>query len=208
MHIRITLAAGLAIIAVALVVTLSRSPLTAVRGNSSTAHVLGGTRQPAHMCQAGEALPQGTAGIRLALFSVLGPNVTVQVLSGARVLTQGSHPAGWSSGTVTVPVRPLARAVAPVRVCFALSSMNGEVTFQGWRTGRAVAATSREGPLTGRIGIEYLRPGHPWWGSVIATIRRMGLGHAIAGFWNALLAAVLAVAVIGLSCGLVLRELS
>jgi hypothetical protein len=207
--VRIALAVGLAVIAVALVVTLSHSPLTVVRGNSSTARGLVSTGQPARFCQAEEALPQGTAAIRLALLAALGPKVTVRVLSGSRVLTRGARSAGWSSGSVTVPVSPVAHAAAPVRVCFAFSSMNGLITLRGWTAPPAVAASSGEGPLPGRMGVEYLRPSHrSWWSSASAVIRRMGFGHAASGSWNALLAMVLAAAFIALSSWLVVRELS
>jgi hypothetical protein len=208
-HIRIALAAGLAVTAAALVVTLSHSPLTVARGDSSTAGGLVSTTQPARACQAEEALPQGTSAIRLALLAALGPKVTVRVLSGSRVLTQGSRPAGWSSGSVAVPVSPVAHAAAPVKVCFAFGSMNGLVTLRGWPTRRAVAATSSEGPLPGRMGIEYLRPSHrSWWSSAAAVIRRLGLGHAAGGAWNALLVAALAIALLALSSWLLVTELS
>jgi hypothetical protein len=207
--VRIALAAGLAAIAVAFVVTLSHAPLTVARGDSLAAGGLVSTNQPARACQAEEALPQGTSAIRLGLLAALGPTVTVQVLSGARVLTQGTRSAGWSSGTVTVPVSPVARAAAPVKVCFALSSMNGLVTLRGWLTRRAVAAASSEGPLPGRMGIEYLRPSrHSWWSSVASVVRHLGLGHAAGGAWNTLLVVALAAAFIALSSWLVARELS
>ena len=204
---RITLAACLAVIAVAFVLTLSHSPLTVARGNLSTAGGLVTTGQPARACQAKEALPRGTSAIRLALLTVLGPQVTVRVLSGSRVVTQGSYPPGWSSGAVTVPVTPVAHAVAPVRVCFALTSMNAPVTLRGWTTRRAVAALSGEGPLPGRMGIEYMRPSSPWWSSVASTIRRLGYGHAASGLWDALLVVALTLAFIALTSWLVLKEL-
>ncbi len=206
--VRITLAAGLAIVAVAFVLTLSHSPLTVARGNVSTAGGLVTTSLPARACQGEEALPRGTSAIRLALLTVLGPEVTVRVLSGSRVVTQGSYPPGWSSGAVTVPVTPVARAVAPVKVCFALSSMNAPVTLRGWTTRRGVAAVSSEGPLPGRMGVEYLRPSHQWWSSAAAVIRRLGYGHAASGLWDALLVVALALAFIALTSWLVLKELS
>ncbi len=206
---RIALAVGLAVIAAAFVVTLSHSPLTVARGDSATAGGLVSTNQPARACQTEEALPQGTSAIRLALLAALGPRVTVQVLSGSRMLTQGAYPAGWSSGSVTVPVSPVARAAAPVKVCFAFGSMNGLVTLRGWRARPAVAASSNEGPLPGRMGIEYLRPSHrSWWSFTAATIRRKGLGHAAGGIANALLVVALAVAFVALSSWLVVKVLS
>ncbi len=208
-RIRIALAVGLAVIAAAFVATLSHAPLTVARGDSATAGGLVSTNQPARACQAEEALPRGTSAIRLALLAALGPRVTVQVFSGARVLTQGAYPAGWSSGLVTVPVSPVARAAAPVKVCFAFNSINGLVTLRGWLARPAVAASSSEGPLPGRIGVEYLRPSHrSWWSSAASTIRRMGLGHAAGGIWNALLVGALALALVAVSSWLVVKELT
>lgn len=207
--VKIALAAGLAVIAAAFAAALSHSPLTVARGDSTTARGLVSTNRPAPLCQAEEALPRGTSAIRLALLAALGPEVTVRVLSGSRVLTQGVHPAGWSSGVVTVPVSPVAHAAAPVRVCFALSSMNGLVTLRGWTTRPAVAAVSGEGTLPGRMGIEYLRPsGRSWWSSAAAVIRRLDLGHAVGGLGNALLVMALATALVALTSWLVVRELS
>ncbi len=206
---RITLAVGLAVVVAAFVATLSHSPLTVARGDSSAAGGLVTTNLPASACQADEALPQGTSAIRLALLTVLGPKVTVRVLSGSRVVTRGSYRPGWSSDSVTVPVSPVAHAAAPVKVCFTLSSMNAPVTLRGWQARRAVAALSSEGPLPGRMGIEYLRPSrHSWWSSVASTIRRLGYGHAAGGLWDALLVGALALAFIALSSWLVVRELS
>jgi hypothetical protein len=208
-RIRIAVAVGLAVIAAAFVVTLSHPPLTVARGDSSTAGGLVSTNQPARACQAEEALPQGTSAIRLALLAALGPRVTVQVLSGSRVLTQGAYPAGWSSGSVTVPVSPVAHAAAPVKVCFAFSSMNGLVTLRGWPARPAVAAGSNEGSLPGRMGIEYLRPSHhSWWSSAAATIRRLGFGHAAGGIANALLVGALAIAFVALTSWLLVKELT
>jgi hypothetical protein len=206
--VRITLAVGLALIAAAFVVTLSHSPLTVARGNVSTAGGLVTTRLPARACQSEEALPRGTSAIRLALLTVLGPQVAVRVLSGSRVVTQGSYPPGWSNSVVTIPVTPVAHAVAPVKVCFTLSSMNAPVTLRGWTTRRSVAALSREGPLPGRTGVEYLRPSRPWWSSAASVIRRLGYGHAASGLWDALLVVVLALGFIALTSWLVLKELS
>jgi multisubunit Na+/H+ antiporter MnhB subunit len=208
MRIPIALAAGLAIIAATLVVTLSHSPLTVARGNSTKVHVLLRTSRPGSACQGQEALPRGTTAIRLSLYTVLGPTVALKVLSGSRVLAQGTFPAGWSSSSVTVPVKPLAHTVAPVTVCFGLSHMNETVLMRGWRTRPAVAAFSGENPLPGRMGIEYLRPSNrSWFSSAAAVTWHLGLGRAPGGAWSALLAIALAIAFVTLSSWLVVREL-
>ncbi len=86
--------------------------------------------------------------------------------------------------------------------------MNGTVSVRGWATRPAVAARSSEGPLPGRMGIEYLRPSHrSWWSSAASVVWRLGLGHAASGVWYTLLAMALATALVALTSWLVLQEL-
>ncbi|HXA53341.1 MAG TPA: hypothetical protein VNV37_00555 [Solirubrobacteraceae bacterium] len=209
MRIERVLAGGLALIAIAVVVTLAHSPLVVVRRGPPPELPLVSTTQAAAACQSGEALPHGTTAIRLSLTAALGPRVAVRVLSGARVVTRGTAPAGWSDASVTVPVQPLPRTLAPVKVCFATSYMNGKISMRGVHTAPAEAVRSHEGPpLPGRMDIEYLRPGgSSWWSQVGAIARRLGLGRAASGTGNALLVLALLAALVSLSSWLVVREL-
>ncbi len=132
----------------------------------------------------------------------------MKVLAGSRVIARGTTPPGWSDASVTVAVQPLSRTVAPVRVCFAMTQMNGKVAMRGTPAGGARAARSTEGPLPGRMGIEYLRPGaSSWWSQATAVAHRLGLGRAASGTWNALLVIALAASFITLSSWLVVKEL-
>lgn len=208
MRVKVALAAGLALIAIALAVTLVHSPLTIAREGSPASQTLVSTSQAARGCQAQETLPRGTSAIRLSLTSSLGPKVTVKVLSGKRVLTHGSYPPGWAGASVTVPVTPVSRTVAPVKVCFGLSSVNGKVLMRGEPTAPAVAAKSEEGALPGRMSVAYLQPGHSsWWSQATSVARRLGLGRSAAGTGNALLVLLLAATFVTLSSWLVLKEL-
>jgi hypothetical protein len=209
-RIGLALVAGLLLIALAAGVTLSHAPLVLAQENSASfPHTtVARTTIPTGACQTGEVLPQGTAAIRLGLTTVLGPKVTVRVLTASRLLAQGVHGPGWEGASVTVPVRPLAQTFAPVRVCFQLSLLNGPVSMLGWHTGHAVAAIAEAKPLPGRMHIEYLRPAREsWWSMASSTARRLGLGRAASGTWNALLVMALAVALIVLSSWLLKREL-
>ena len=208
MRVKVALAVGLALIALAFVLTLAHAPLTVARGGVATEHTLVSTAKPASACQGGETLPRGTTTLRLSLVTELGPRVAVKVLSGSRLVTRGATPPGWSGASVTVPVQPLPRTVAPVKVCFAMTQMNGNVAMRGSPTGHALAARSVEGPLPGRMGIEYLRPGgSSWWSKATAVARRLGLGRAASGTWNAFLVIALAASFIALSSWLVVKEL-
>lgn len=211
MRIRAALVAGVVLIAAAGAWTLSRAPQIVTRSNYGFTHkTIAATETPAGACQGGETLPHGTSAIRLALTAVVGPQVSVRVLSGSRLLATGTHGAGWEGGSVTVPVRSTAgeRSLVPASICFSLSQLNGPVEMLGVRT-RHDAALGQEGKrLPGRVRIEYLRPsGRSWWSTALATVRRLGLGRAASGTWNALLVAALASALIALSCWLVAREL-
>jgi hypothetical protein len=208
MRTKVALAVGLALIALAFVVTLAHAPLTVAQKGVATEHTLVSTTKPATACQARETLPRETTALRLALTAALGPRVTVKVLSGSRVIAHGTTPPGWSDAAVTVPVQPLSHTVAPVKVCFAMTQMNGKIAMRGTRTSPALAVRSPEGPLAGRMGIEYLRPGsNSWWSQATAVARRLGLGRAASGTWNVLLVIVLVASVVTLSSWLVVKEL-
>ncbi len=208
MRIKVALAVGLALIAVAFVATLAHAPLTVAGSGVATEHTLVNTTKAAAACQEHETLPRGTTALRVSLTSALGPRVAVRVLSGGRVIARGATPPGWSDASVTVPVRPLPRTVAPVKVCFTMAQMNGKVAMRGTPTASALAAETSEGPLPGRMGIEYLRPGgSTWWSQATAVAHRLGLGRAASGTWNALLVMALVASVIALSSWLVVKEL-
>ncbi len=208
MRIKVALGIGLALIVLAFVLVLAHAPLTVARGGVATEHTLVVTAKPASACQGGETLPRGTTALRLSLTAAVGPQVAVKVLSRSRVVTRGVTQPGWSNASVTVPVAPLPRTLAPVKVCFAMARMNGTVVMRGSPTVPALAATSRKQTLPGRMGVEYLHPGgSSWWSQATAVARRLGLGHAASGAWDALLVMALAASFIALSSWLVVKEL-
>lgn len=211
MRVGTALVAGVALIVVACAWTLSRTPQVIARSNYAFTHTtIAATKTAAGACQGKETLPRGTSAIRLALTAVVGPEVEIKVRSGSRLLATGKRGAGWEGGSVTVPVHSAsaARSWAPVSVCFSLTQLNGFVEMLGVRTHRNSAIGQEGKPLPGRLRIEYLRPGgESWWSMALATARRLGLGRAASGTWNALLVGTLASALIALSCWLVMREL-
>ncbi len=205
----VALVTGLLVLALALVVALSGSPLVLARTNGVLEkEKLAETYSAARACQSGEILPAGISAIRLALESGVGPRLSVKVLSGTHTLTAGAVGSGWISSTVTVPVRPVSRAAANVRVCFVLGRTGERVALMGSPTSPTVAARDNEGrPLPGRITIEYLRPGNDsWWSLVHAVARRMGLGRAPSGGWIVLPLLAFMGTVVAISSWLVLRE--
>jgi hypothetical protein len=223
---RVVLGAGLSVIVVALVVVLSSSPPAVTRSGAPVidAFNFGRTSNSSRICQAGEVLPRGATAVRVWLEAVIGPRVEVEALSGGRVIARGTRGPGWTSGSVTVPVAPVPRVASDVTICVNVAHASEPIGLQGVRTaarvaasdrqgplsrGKAHGATYRQGPLPGRIVIEYLRTGdRSWWSLARSVARRMGLGHAGSGALIPLLAIALMLAVAGVMARLLLREIA
>jgi hypothetical protein len=205
----IVLAAGLALIAAILGVTLARSPPTLAGTNRVPAKsLIGLVEHPAGACQTGETLPAGTSAIRLSLVSIIGPRVAVSALSGGHVITHGSTGAGWTTSEVTVPVTPLAHSVSPITICVRLSDLNGEVEFKGAYTSAPVAVSETGERLHGRLRVEYVRAGHSSWLSLISAVaRHVSLGRAWSGMWVVFFILALALSVVALTSWGIVREL-
>jgi len=208
-RLKVVLGIGLVAGAAALGVTLSGSPIAVARVNTATATALGEIRQPLAACQSGEVLPRGTSAIRLRVFSFAGPRVTASVLEQGRLIAHGERGSGWSGGVVTVPVEPLSTTRSGVELCYAIygnadesDDLVGELTAQG------EAALTGSGPLPGRLGAEYLRPGKSsWWSLATAVAHRLGLGRAASGSWWAIVAIALMGCVVVLCSWQIVRGL-
>jgi hypothetical protein len=209
MRIKVALGASLALIAIVFAVTLSHAPATLAKERPVPPESkLVFTESDARACQRGEVLPRDTSAIRLGLFADSSPDVSVQVFAGSHRIAAGTLGRGWSGEGATVPVNEIPHTVAPVKVCFGLKSVVGKVQILGRNTPKAEATTSEGAPLSGRISIEYLQPGHrSWWSLATSVARRLGLGHAVSGAWDALLVIVLTGMVLTLSSWLVVKEL-
>ena len=206
---RLALATGLLLIGLAVVAVLSRSPATLAQTNGvPLASTLTHTEHTTQVCQSGETLPRETSALRLALFSMLGPRITVRAYAGSRLVTQGTQHDGWDGTDIVVPVRSVPHTSGPVTVCLRLDSVDSEVSLLGADAPGATQLTVGGRALPDRMRIEYLRPGRASWWSYAGTILRdIGFGHALNGDVNALLALGLATAVLALSSWLILRDL-
>jgi len=193
----------------AVAATLAGSPLTLARVSTAGHEPIGTATQKVAACQADETLPRRTSAIRLRVFAFVGPKVTVDVVAHGQVIAHGERGAGWTAGVVTVPVRALASTRSGVQVCFTLL-LNGDETAElvGEIASPELSAQSADGPLHGRLRIEYLRPGSAsWWSQALQVARRMGLGHAWSGTWIVGLLIVLMAAVAALCSRLIARGL-
>jgi hypothetical protein len=194
-------------VAIAIGLVLTRSPVTVAGNNAVSAeHGVAAAKGGSTGCQEAGTVPAGTSGIRVSGSVNVGPSVTARVLSGGRVITQGTRAAGWGiDESVTIPVKRVPRTITNARLCLTFGKalepveINGEIvptTLAGGRTGRLV-----------RFRIEYLHPGHSSWWSLASTIaHRMGFGHAPSGTWIVFLLIALTLTVSALASRLLLRD--
>jgi hypothetical protein len=208
--VRVALAAGLAITAIAAGIVSSGSPLTLLATNRIPLHAaLAIPWRNASACQPGERVPANTVAIRISVVAIIGTRARAQVLAGSRVIASGEEGPGWTGDTFTIPVRPFASAVAPAQICFAVAPSGEGVGALGNDTPKAIAARTGRGPLPGRLRIEYLGPGRSSWLSLASTVAsHMALGRAWSGIWVVFAVAMLMFAVATLASGLTLRELA
>ncbi len=215
---RVTFGVGIALILAAGAVTLTRAPPHVVRKGASTniatQLAFAGTRGDATVCQADETLPAGISAVRVWLGAEYGARVHVTLVSGERVLTDGSRGPDWTSGSVTVPVASIGSSASQVKLCIEIGPNSEPIFFLGNETSKQEAAlmytpSSAVGQrLDGRLGVEYLEAGQgSWWSRILSVARHMGVGHALTGTWVALLIAGLVVAASAFAIGLALREL-
>ncbi|HEY3960372.1 MAG TPA: hypothetical protein VGL68_07670 [Solirubrobacteraceae bacterium] len=206
--VKITLGVGAALIAIAVALTLTRSPPRVVRTSSPGQALVATTISDISFCQAGEALPAGVSGLRLSIWAFFGANIHVTVSSGSRTLAAGGRGPDWTGSTVTIPVKPVSRSVSPVTVCVDVGPNSEVLYLMGAEAPRSAAAVTSAGePLAGRLGIEYLAAGNrSWWSRILEVARHIGLGHALSGTWVVLLIAALMAAVGGLAIRVVMRE--
>jgi hypothetical protein len=208
-RVRVAFVIGLALTALAVGLVLSGTPTVVAGTNGVQLDArLGRTAQAIGVCQSDESLPRDTSAIRLSLEAPVGPKVTLEAFSGARLLTSGTRGAGWTGGSVTVPVMPLRSRASQVTLCIAAARPRGYLSIFGGHSSPALAARPIEGgELAGRVRSEYLRPGRSsWWSLGVSVARRMGLGRSVSGTGIALLVLLLMLGLTALVSWLLLRE--
>jgi hypothetical protein len=207
-RVALALATGLAAIAAAVGVTLAKAPASVIAINFSQRQLLGSVDSRLSACQVNETLPQGTTAIRLGLEAFTGPKVTLAAYASGHVIARAAHSAGWTGNVVTFPITRLRAAHAGAAICFAFYAQDETVDVRGEPTAPALAARNGVGaPLPGRVRVEYLRPGRSWWSLAPSVARRLGLGHALSGAWDVVLALALMATLVVCASRLALREL-
>jgi 4-amino-4-deoxy-L-arabinose transferase-like glycosyltransferase len=168
--VRAVVAAGFALLLVALAVTLLQSaPRSAGSNFAPEAEEVAKLRAPAQHCQDGETLPGGTGALRLLIgtYGRPAPPIRVRVTRpGGAVVTSGRLPSGGPEGHVDIPVGEVGKSQAGVRVCIAVGGGERIVLYGGG----------------GRLRFEWMRPGSESWLGLLPTIaHRFALGR-----WNPL----------------------
>jgi hypothetical protein len=206
---RVALGAGLLLIVLALGLVLSGSP-AAVLGSSGAPpeEALASVRSPVRLCQGGESLPRGTSAIVVWLGAALGPSVVVDAVSGGRLVAHGEAGAGWTGKDTTIPVRTVARTIEHVTLCFKFAPTNEAVIPGGRHAPRATPTTLNGKAQPWRMTIEYLGDGRrSWWSRGSSIAYHMGLGRLPSGAWAPVVAIVLALALVGATSALLVKEL-
>lgn len=209
--VKIALVAGLTLLVAGILATLARSPMTVARSNISShdGEAIALSSAGASYCQGGEAMPPRTLAIRVALRASVGPRVALTVTSGGDLIAAGEQRPGWNGAAVSVPVRPLPRAVHAATVCVSFQARNELLTLSGQAIPGVAASYDDQGALPGSMRLEYLHAGTRSWAALIPSIvAHMALGRAFEGTAIVYLAfALLGAIAIGVSA-LLLKELS
>lgn len=208
-RLKVVVGVGLLLGLAAIAITLSHSPIAVAGVNTPQEAPIGEPQPGSTYCQSHEVLPRDTSAIRLRSYAFLGPRVTLTVSEQGRVVAHGERGSGWTGGVVTIPVNRLSTARSGLDLCFTFFTNEDEsIGLFGESTTQALAARAPNGPLPGRLHVEYLRPSHSsWWSLAPEVARRMGLGRAPSGAWSVLLAIALMVSVCALCARVILREL-
>jgi hypothetical protein len=206
-RIKLTLAVGLALTAIAVSAVLGHAPLTAAAANGvQAASAIGVVQGAGAFCQPGETLPRDITAIRLSFTATTGPEIAVTVSSGGRLITSGAIGSGWYGSAVTVPLKPLSRSHSNVSICARFDSLTGDVLVAGERAGTELGS---DGFLPGRLSVVYLRPGGvSWWSLAGSVIDHMALGRAASGTWIVIPIVALIAAAIVLALVALTRELA
>ncbi|HEV7936523.1 MAG TPA: hypothetical protein VGP18_00685 [Solirubrobacteraceae bacterium] len=209
-RVAVALSVGLALLVVAILAILTRSPLTVIGTNSVPAAVTNELQNGnLSRCQSVGTFPKGTSAIRIAIEPTsAGPTVTAKVLSGTRVLTEGQLVSGWgAASSATVPVKPLAQTLEDAVICTAIGPAVLPFRIRGTPARRSAAGANKLQDMF--LSMEYMRPGpQSWWSLAPSIAYHMGLGRAASGAWIVYFTIALMLAVVILSARLTLKELS
>jgi hypothetical protein len=162
------------------------------------------------LCEGGELLPGDTGALKLDADTkgLPGPGLAVSILrpNGVPVSTGMLKP-GWRAGAVRIPVSRVADTLSGAIVCLRNFGA-GQVTFGGSVPDSGFLIELAGKPLSGRLRIEYLRPGRESWLQVLPAIgHRFSLAKSdLVRHWAAGAALVLVLLAVALAARTIVRE--
>jgi hypothetical protein len=208
-RVQLAVALGTVSLLVALMLVLLHAPSlqSGTNGASNTEELKG--ILAGDVCQGGETLPAQTSAMRMYLRGNVGPRMTLKAYAGGRVIAAGNARSGWTGDLFTVSLRPLSTtAVHDVRICTTATPPGIILTAFGKHTSAAQAATDSGKQMSGRVRIEFLKPGKRTWLSyLLPIVRHMGMSRAFSGSGIVVVLLLLMAGAIGLSFALILREI-
>jgi hypothetical protein len=161
------------------------------------------------LCEPAELIPGDTGGLRLSASSdgLPGPRLDATVGAGTKLLATGHLAAGWRTGTVTIPLSRIAATQQNASVCL-VNRGTGSVSFGGSVPDANFYVVLGGKPLSGRMRIEYMRPGSESWLALLPTLaHRFSLAKGdLVRHWAAPAVLVLMLLAIGLALRTILRE--
>jgi hypothetical protein len=205
---KIALGVSLSLVAIAIGVVLSHSPLTVAGANAVQAPLYrNGTVVPnASRCQSAGTVPQGTTAVRISVGANVDPRITAKIFAGSRLLTQGERGAGGGvNASATVPVQRVPSTTHDAVLCMTLGPDPEAVGVRGIPRQPATNGTYRLQDV--ELRTEYLRPSRrSWWSRISSIAHRFGLGRAAGGSWVGFLVLALTLTLVVLTCRLTLKE--
>lgn len=204
------LAVGLLAIAVAaVVVLLQQEPrragtnLTADRG-----YVLA-LPPGQQLCEPGELLPGDTGALRLdaSAGGLPGPRLSATLSAPGGLVSTGQIAGGWHAGTIVIPVRRVAQTRSAATVCLRNLGLH-QVLLGGSVPDSGFFISIAGRPMSGRLRIEYLRPGRESWLALVPTLaHRFSLAKSdLVRHWAAAAALLLMLLAVGLATRAMFNE--
>jgi hypothetical protein len=208
--VRVIVAAGLAAVAVAALALLLHSEPrrsgTNLTTNTGYVIALHGGEQ---LCEPGELVPGDTGALRLSASTggAPGPRLDATIGVGARALAAGSLPAGWRSGTIAIPISRVRSSQEGASICLVNRGSHG-VSFGGSVPDASFYVVLGGKPLSGRLRIEYMRPGSESWFALLPTlVYRFSLAKGdLVRHWAAPAVLLLMLLAVGLAVRTIFRE--
>jgi hypothetical protein len=169
---------GLAAIAVALAVVLTRSPVEVLSTNSiAPTTIVAVSKSSASTCQGGETVPRGTSAVRVWVTGNTKPRVRVELLSGLQPIASGTEQSGWLGKVVTVSIEPIAHTIREATLCLSIARAVEPINLYG-----SGVRNPAPGEARGKVRVEYLRSGPSSWWSLLGSVSRtFGLARAPEG---------------------------